>query len=120
MSQLDELRGEIDEIDGQLVPLFLRRMAVTGRVGEYKKERGIPVLDSARERQVIAAKTALADTPAAKADVAALYESVMAISRRQQRALVREGGGGRGLCPVAQRAGAPPGAGGEPPGGLSG
>ena len=91
MSQLDELRGEIDEIDGQLVPLFLRRMAVTGRVGEYKKERGIPVLDSARERQVIAAKTALADTPAAKADVAALYESVMAISRRQQRALVREG-----------------------------
>ena len=91
MSQLDELRGEIDEIDGQLVPLFLRRMAVTGRVGEYKKERGIPVLDSARERQVIAAKTALADTPAAKADVAALYESVMAIYRRQQRALVREG-----------------------------
>lgn len=91
MSQLDELRREIDAIDAQMVPLFLRRMAVTGRVGAYKKERGLPVLDSARERQVIEAKTALAGTPAAKADVAALYESVMAISRRQQRTLVREG-----------------------------
>ena len=66
-------------------------MAVTQRVGEYKKERDIPVLDSSRERQVLAAKTALTPDPAQKADVAALYESIMAISRRQQRKLVREG-----------------------------
>ena len=40
---------------------------------------------------MIAAKTALTDDPARKADVAALYEEIMAISRRQQRKLVREG-----------------------------
>lgn len=91
MSELEELRREIDTIDAQMVPLFLRRMEVTGRVGAYKKERNLPVLDSEREREVIAAKTALAATPAAKADVAAFYEGVMAISRRQQRRLVREG-----------------------------
>lgn len=91
MSQLDEYRTQIDAIDAQLVPLFLERMAVTGRVGEYKKAQGIPVLDSARERQVLSAKTALTDDPAAKADVAAFYESIMAISRRQQRKLVKEG-----------------------------
>ncbi len=91
MSELDALRGEIDQIDRQLVELFLRRMEVTGRVGAYKQARGIPVLDAARERQVVAAKTALTDDPARKRDLAALYAAIMAISRAQQRTLVKEG-----------------------------
>lgn len=91
MSQLEEYRAQIDAIDGQISKLFLERMAVTGQVGEYKKAQGLPVLDSGRERQVIAAKTALTDDPARKTDLAELYETVMAISRRQQRRLVREG-----------------------------
>ena len=82
---------QVTRIDGELVQLFLERMAVTGKVGEYKQRAGIPVLDAGREKQVIAAKTALTDDPARKADVAALYEEIMAISRRQQRKLVREG-----------------------------
>lgn len=88
MSELDDYRAKIDEIDSQLVPLFLRRMAVTKKVGEYKKERGLPVLDSNREKEVLAAKTALVSDPGEMADVAALYESIMAISRRQQQALI--------------------------------
>ena len=91
MTELEQYRREIDRIDGELVQLFLERMAVTGQVGEYKQRQGIPVLDAGREKQVIAAKTALTDDPARKADLAALYESIMAISRRQQRHLVREG-----------------------------
>ena len=85
MTELEQYRQEIDRIDGELVQLFLERMAVTGKVGEYKQRAGIPVLDAGREKQVIAAKTALTDDPARKADVAALYEEIMAISRRQQR-----------------------------------
>lgn len=91
MTELEQYRQEIDRIDGELVKLFLERMAVTGKVGAYKQRVGIPVLDAGREKQVIAAKTALTDDPARKADIAALYESIMAISRRQQRHLVREG-----------------------------
>ena len=91
MTELEGYRQEIDRIDGELVKLFLERMAVTGKVGEYKQRAGIPVLDAGREKQVIAAKTALTDDPARKADLAALYESIMAISRRQQRHLVKEG-----------------------------
>ena len=91
MTELEQYRQEIDRIDGELVRLFLERMAVTGKVGEYKRRAGIPVLDAGREKQVIAAKTALTDDPARKADIAALYESIMAISRRQQRHLVHEG-----------------------------
>ena len=91
MSELDALRGEIDQIDRQLVELFLRRMEVTGRVGAYKQARGIPVLDAERERQGVAAQPALTDDPARKRDLAALYAAIMAISRAQQRTLVKEG-----------------------------
>ncbi len=91
MTELEQYRREIDRIDGELVKLFLERMEVTGRVGEYKQRQGIPVLDAGREKEVIAARAARTDDPARKADLAALYESIMAISRRQQRHLVKEG-----------------------------
>ena len=90
MNELEQYRQTIDAIDAQLVRLFLERMEVTGKVGAYKQARGLPVMDAARERQVIQAKTALTDDPARQADVAALYESIMGLSRRQQRQLVRE------------------------------
>lgn len=91
MTELESYRAQIDAIDADLVQLFLKRMSVSEQVGEYKKTHGLPVLDSGRERQVMAAKTSLVEDPAAKADVATLYESIMAISRRRQRKLVREG-----------------------------
>lgn len=91
MTELEAYRRQIDAIDQKLVPLFLERMAVTEQVGKYKKEQGLPVLDSDREREILSAKTALAHGSAEKADVAALYESILAISRSQQRRVVREG-----------------------------
>ena len=45
MSDLEQYRQEIDELDEQLVRLFLRRMEVTGKVGEYKLAHGMQVLD---------------------------------------------------------------------------
>ncbi len=92
MSQLDELRGQIDDIDAQLTALFLRRMEVTEQVGRWKQANGIPVLDTAREHEVLAKKAALTDDPARKDDVTALYEAIMGISRRQQRKLLTEAG----------------------------
>ena len=94
MSQLDELRGQIDRIDAQLTALFLQRMEVTEQVGRWKQANGVPVLDAAREREVLAKKAALTDDPARKDDVTALYEAIMGISRRQQRKLLTEAGNG--------------------------
>lgn len=91
MTELEGYRQQIDAIDREIVELFLRRMEVTGAVGRFKQANGIPVLDAGREREVIAAKAAATGDPLRKADLAELYESIMAISRRQQRRLVREG-----------------------------
>ena len=85
MSDLKELRASIDAIDAQLVELFRQRMSVAEQVAAYKTEHNLPVLDPERERAVIAAKTALADTPEEKAELAKLYEELMSLSRARQR-----------------------------------
>ena len=50
---LKELRKNIDEIDRELVDLFVRRMSISAEVAEYKREVGMPVLDPARERALL-------------------------------------------------------------------
>ena len=89
MEDLQTLRRQIDDIDGQLTELFRRRMEVTERVGRYKLANGMKVLDPEREARVLADKTARVE-PELRADVTTLYETIMAISRRQQRRLVEE------------------------------
>lgn len=96
MEELQSLRNEIDVIDLQMVELFRRRMDVTRRVGEYKAARGIPVLDQERERQVLQNKGELAGEELRPA-VITLYQTVMSLSRRQQRDMLHERADNPGL-----------------------
>lgn len=48
---LKELRGQIDEIDDQLVALFNKRMDIAAAIGDYKKANNMPVFVPARERE---------------------------------------------------------------------
>ncbi len=100
MTELEEYRQEIDQIDREMTALFLRRMEYTAKVGAYKQARGLAVLDAQRERQVLEHKANLVDSPEEKAQVTALFEGIMAISRRQQRGIVAEGNGGA-FAPIA-------------------
>ncbi len=88
MSRLDELRAKIDHIDAQMITLFEKRMNLTQQVGEYKKENHLPVLDRAREEEVLAKKEAMLKNKYLKTEVKDFFSSIMAISRRQQRALL--------------------------------
>ena len=92
MDELKQYRDQIDTIDRQLAELFQQRMDVVDKVGQYKLERSLPVLDAKREQEVLAAKAALARDEAMSADLAALFEHLMAVSRRRQRKLIRETG----------------------------
>ena len=62
-----------------------------GATGSNLRAAGMPVLDAGRERQVIDSRTALAATPAERYAVAELFESILTLSRRQQRKIVKEG-----------------------------
>ena len=46
MSDLDDYRKKIDEIDQKMTELFEERMNVVMKVGEYKKANNLPVLIS--------------------------------------------------------------------------
>lgn len=52
---LNVYRKDIDEIDGQLTALFLKRMEISAEIAEYKRENGLPVRDPEREREKISA-----------------------------------------------------------------
>ena len=96
MDELQNLRRDIDAIDRELVELFRRRMDVTARVGAYKRSRGVPVLDQERERQVLQNKGELAGE-ALRPAVITLYQTIMALSRRQQRDLMGQGADNPGV-----------------------
>ncbi len=50
---LEEARKIIDETDGELTALFECRMGAVREIAEYKKENGIDIYDSGREKQLI-------------------------------------------------------------------
>lgn len=54
---LEELRREIDHIDRELIELLARRMAVTDRVGRYKKEHNMPVVQPDRYNALMQRRT---------------------------------------------------------------
>jgi len=88
MNELEKLRGQIDEIDAGIVNLLERRLKVAEQVAQFKLERGLPVLDSGREAQVIAAREAMMKEPARKKDVRRLFETLMSISRARQQEII--------------------------------
>lgn len=49
MDVLDALRKQIDQIDEQILTLFARRFSLVKKIGEYKKNNNMQVLDKNRE-----------------------------------------------------------------------
>ena len=90
MDRLEAARREIDRIDGELAALFEARMRAAAEIAAWKREQGLPVLDRARERQVLARNTARIENPALRPRYAALLETMMAQSRAYQRELGAE------------------------------
>ena len=48
---LKDLREKIDQIDQELVKLFVARMDIAAQIADFKKENNLPILAPARERE---------------------------------------------------------------------
>jgi len=90
MKELSQIRLELDDIDRQLVRLFEERMLLSRQVAQYKIAKGLPVLDAQRERQVIQSRRALLKDARWADGVEAVFETIMAQSRKEQEAMVKE------------------------------
>lgn len=52
MSQIEELRVEISHIDKGIIALIALRQKVVQKIGEYKKEHNLPIIDLERENSL--------------------------------------------------------------------
>ena len=80
-----ELRNEIDRVDSELLPLFLKRMEISGKIAEYKKANDLPVYNEAREKEIlseIAEKSGDMSSYATR-----FYSEILKISRSYQETL---------------------------------
>ncbi len=81
-----KIRDEIDKIDKELLPLFIARMKCSEEVARIKIEKGIPVLNSQREKEIIEKNSKIAI--GYEKEAASIYSSIMALSRQRQQELM--------------------------------
>ena len=91
MSELDGYRKEIDEIDAALIRLFEQRMDVVRKVGRYKKENHLPVLQAGREQAVLRQAVEHLQDKGYAQDAARFMNAAMEISRAAQRRDIEPG-----------------------------
>ena len=89
---LSVLRNEIDEIDGQIVDLYERRMDICSKVAEYKIETGKKVFDKVREEEKIRKVKSLTHNEFNSHGVEELFEQIMSMSRKLQYRMLAEHG----------------------------
>lgn len=92
MTDLLELRSQIDEIDREMVKLFEKRMDICRQVAEYKIANGKKVLDRSRELEKLTVLGNLAHSDFNRHGVQELFQQIMSMSRKLQYQLLAEEG----------------------------
>ena len=82
--ELKDYRALLDPLDRELTGLLLRRMELSGQIGELKKRRALPILDEAREREKLASVAGLCPAPL-QGEIRAVYRQILEQSRALQQ-----------------------------------
>lgn len=88
MRELDDIRLEIDEIDGRLARLVRRRLELAGEIAAAKAAKGIPIVDEEREKVVLAHVVAETGRGLEK-EAETVFKTLFALSRERQRAALK-------------------------------
>ena len=83
---LEVIREEIDDIDRQMLSLFLKRMRLAAGVAEYKKAHNLPTLRPEREREILDRTSEQAGSEFTDYAVR-FFSELMALSREYQEQL---------------------------------
>ncbi len=82
---IEQLRVEIDRLDGELLRIFNERASLALKIGEIKKEKGLPVYDPSREKRIFDKMQAANPGPLEDSAIVRLFERVIDESRRLER-----------------------------------
>lgn len=89
---IEDWRAEIDAIDDELLRLLNERARLAIRVGESKRSVGLSVMDSAREREVIARARGANAGPLDAGAVERLFRRIIDESRRAESHALEDAG----------------------------
>lgn len=84
MLDLEKIRGQLDEIDSEIVNLFEKRMKLCEDVAEFKIQTGKQVLDRVREAQKLHTLKNQAHGELNQSGVEDVFKQIMAVSRKLQ------------------------------------
>ena len=87
-----EIRGQLDDVDRQIVELYEKRMELCGQVAEYKIETGKKVFDKQREQEKLAKVKSLTHNEFNSYGIEELFEQIMSMSRKLQYKMLAEHG----------------------------
>ena len=85
--ELSDYREKIDSIDKELVKLFAERMDTAAEIARYKKEHGMKVLDSARERAKLNDIASMVPEELSEYAIS-LYSLIFELSRSSQNRII--------------------------------
>ena len=74
---LQLLRNEIDRIDTELIALLNARYKTVEAIGEYKRERHLPIYDPSRQRKLMERLQKLNQGPMTPEILHAVYREIM-------------------------------------------
>ncbi len=83
--ELSELRVKIDALDEEMLQLFLERMEISEQIGRQKCQQEQPLLNRAREREILAKMTARSGKMEKYTHY--FFETLMGLSRARQSEL---------------------------------
>lgn len=87
MNELEKARQIINKLDCEMAELFEKRMQAVQLVAQYKKEHGLSILDSSREKDVIKSNSALISDSFIREYYVSFLEKQMELSRSYQMRL---------------------------------
>ena len=89
MDKLKQARETISAIDRELASLFVKRMEAVKEVAAYKEERGLPIFDAAREKEVLLKSSSLVEDDALRSYFLLWMEQLMRVSKSYQHSLTQ-------------------------------
>lgn len=88
--EFTEIRTQIDSIDDQIKQLFCERMALAQEIARQKANRGLPVLDPSREREILNRVTEGLDDQMA-GYIKIVFTALFDVSRSFQNSTIQKG-----------------------------
>ena len=89
MNKLEEARKKINQIDVEMLRLFVQRMEAVKEVAAYKKENHLPVFDEDRETILLQRNLSMLQEEILSPYYKMFFEGVLKSSKEYQKEIIK-------------------------------